>query len=65
MVVSDRAKKATLARLLGMDAIVVVMPQEQLAKIVRRNTHRGNRQRTPQEGVVRARQQGCIPRGTQ
>ena len=60
MVVSDRAKKATLARLLSMDAMVVVMPQEQLAKIVRQNTHRGNRRRTPQEGVVRARQKGCI-----
>ena len=64
VVVSDRAKKATLARLLGMDAMVVVMPQEQLTKIVRRNTHRGNRRRTPQEGVVRTRQQGCTPRGT-
>ena len=39
--------------------------QEQLAKIVRPNTHRGNCRRTPHEVVVRARQLGCIPRGTQ
>ena len=38
--VSDRARKATLARLLGMDTMVVVMLQEQLDQIVRRNTQR-------------------------
>ena len=65
VVVSDRAKKATLARLVGMDAMVMVMPQEHLAKIVRRNTHRGNRRGTPHDVVARARQQGYIPRGTQ
>ena len=42
VVVSDRAKKATLVKLLGMDATVVVMPQGQLAKIVKRNIHMGN-----------------------
>ena len=63
--VSDRAKKAKLARLLGMDTMGVVMPQEQLAQIVRQNTHRRNHRRTPQEAVVRTRQQGCTPRGTQ
>ena len=63
--VSDRAKKATLARLLGMDTMGVVMPQEQLAQIVRQNTHRRNHRRTPQEAVVRTRQQGYTPRGTQ
>ena len=65
VVVSDRAKKATLVRLLGMEAMVVVMLQEHLAKIVRQKNHRGNRRRTPQEILVRARQQGWIPRGTQ
>ena len=65
MVVSDRAKKATLARLLSMDAMVIVMPQEQLAKTIRENTHRENCQRTPQKGIVRAKQHGCIPKGTQ
>ena len=58
VVVSDRAKKATLVRLLGMEAMVVVMLQEHLAKIVRQKNHRGNRRRTPQDVVVRARQQG-------
>ena len=65
MVVSDRAKKSTLAKLVGMDSTVVVMPQEQVAKIVIQNTHRVNRQTTPQEVLDRARQQGTIPRGTQ
>ena len=32
VVVSGRAKKATLARLLGIEELVVVMPQEPLAK---------------------------------
>ena len=34
VVVSGRARKATLARLLGLEELVVVMPQEHLAKIV-------------------------------
>ena len=42
VLVSDRAKKTTLARLLGMDATVVVMRQGQLAEIVKRNIHKGN-----------------------
>ena len=48
VVVSDRAKRATLAKLLCMEALVVVMPQEHLAKIVRQDTHRENHRRTPQ-----------------
>ena len=53
-------EEATLARLLGMDATVVVMPQEQLTKIVKRNCRR-----TPRRRVAQARQQGGIPRATQ
>ena len=63
--VSDRAKRATLAKLLCMEALVVVMPQEHLAKIVRQDTHRENHRRTPHEVIVRARKQGDIPKGTQ
>ena len=47
VVVSDRANKSTLVKLLGMDAMVVVMAQEHLAKIIRQNTNRGKGQRTP------------------
>ena len=36
VLVSDRAKKTTL----GMDATVVVVPQGQLAEIVKRNIHK-------------------------
>ena len=65
VLVSDRAKKTTLARVLGMDATVLVMPQGQLAEIVKMNIHKGNCKRTPQRRVARARQQGGIPKGTQ
>ena len=63
--VSDRAKRATLARLLGREALVVVMPQEHLAKAVMQDTHRENHRRTPQEVIVRARKHGWIHKGTQ
>ena len=65
VLVSDRAKKTTLARVLGMDATVVVMPQGQLAEIVKRNIHKGNRKKAPQREIVWAGQQGGIPKGTQ
>ena len=61
---SDRAKKTTLARVLGMDATVVVMPQGQLAEIVKRNIHKGNRKKAPQREIVWAGPQGGIPKGT-
>ena len=50
VVVSDRTEKSTLAKLLGMDATVEVMPQEQLAKIVGQNTHKGRRQNPSRGG---------------
>ena len=65
VVVSDRAKKATLARLLGMDATVVVMPQGQLAMIVKRNIHKRNCPKKTRRRVARERQEGGMPRGTQ
>ena len=46
VVVLDRAKKSTLTKLLGMNAMVVgVMPQDQLVKIVRQNTNKGRRKK--------------------
>ena len=65
VVVSDRAKRATLARLLGLEELVVVMPQEHLAKIVMQDTHREDHRRTPQEVIARARKHVWIPKGTQ
>ena len=65
VLVSDGAKRTTLARLLGMDATVVVMPQGQLAEIVKRNIHKGNCKKAPRRRIARARQQGGIPKGIQ
>ena len=65
VVVSGRAKKATLARLLGLEELVVVMPQEQLAKIVMQDAHRKDHRRTPQDVIARARRHVWIPKGTQ
>ena len=50
VLVSDRAKKTTLARFLGMGATVLVMPQRQLAEIVKRNIHKGNCKKKNLEG---------------
>ena len=65
VIVSGRAKKATLARLLGLEELVVVMPQEQLAKIVMQDAHREDQRRTPQDVIARARGHVWIPKGTQ
>lgn len=59
--VSGRAKKATLARLLGLEELVV-MPQEPLAKIVMQDTHREDHWRTPQDMIARARRHVWIPK---
>ena len=50
VVVSDRAKKLTLTNLLGIDATVIVMPQEQRVKIVRQYTNKGRHQKTSRGG---------------
>ena len=54
VVVSGRAKKETLARLLGLEELVVVMPQEPLAKIIMQDAHREDHRRTPQDVIARA-----------
>ena len=65
MVVSDRAKRATLVRLLGLEELVVVMPREHLAKIVMQDTHREDHRRTPPDVIARERKHLWIPKGTQ
>ena len=47
VVVSGRAQKAILARLLGLEELVGIMPQEALAKIVMQDSHREDHRRTP------------------
>ena len=54
VVVSGRAMKATLAMLLGLEELVVVMPQEPLAKMVMQDAHREDHRRTPQDVIARA-----------
>ena len=62
VVVIGRTKKATLARLLGIVELVVVMPQEPLAKIIKQSLHREDHSRTPQDVIARARRHAWIPR---
>ena len=57
--------QGTLARGLGLEEMVVVMPQEHLAKNVMQDTHREDHRRTPQEVIARTKKQVGIPKGTQ
>ena len=63
VVVCGRAKKAVLARLLGLEELLVVMPSEQLARRVMEDSHREDHRKTPQDILARSRRHFWIPRG--
>ena len=63
VVVDGRLKKAELARLLGIQELVVIMPTEQLALLVMTDAHREDHRRSVQDITARARRHIWIPRG--
>ena len=56
--------QGTLARVVGLEELVEIMPREHLAKVVTQDAHREDHRRTPQEVIARTRKQVWIPNGT-
>ena len=65
VIVRGRARKADLARLLGVEELPVVMCSETLARVVMQDAHREDHRRDPKDVLARARKSLWIPRGGQ
>ena len=64
VVVDGRVRKEVLARLLGVEYLPVILPQERLAELVLTDAHLEDHNRDPQNIMARARRHLWIPKGT-